>query len=70
MYPFGLNQTTKNRLQVIQTFCRFVYNLREFDHFKQIFVLRCLKMDQLVKFHSAVFLFRLIIIFCPKLFEK
>ena len=59
-YPC-LDQTTKNRLQIVQnTCCRFIFNLRKYDHISEKYVeLRWLRMDNIVKLHFLIFLYRL-----------
>ena len=59
-YPC-LDQTAKNRLQIVQdTCCRFIFNLRKYDHISEKYVeLRWLRMDNIVKLHFLIFLYRL-----------
>lgn len=59
-YPC-LAQTARNRLQIVQnTCCRFIFNLRKYDHISETFTeLRWLKVDNIVKLHYLIFLYRL-----------
>lgn len=60
-YPC-LDLATKNRLQIVQnTCCRYIYNLRKFDHISdKRKELRWLNICNTVKLHFAMFLTRLL----------
>lgn len=62
-----LDNVTKNRLQKILNFCcRFVCNLRKYDHVTQKFIeLKWLKLPEFAKFHLLILVHKLLILCKP-----
>lgn len=62
VYYSCLDNIAKGRLQRIQnTCCRFIFNLRKYDHITQSFnELKWLKLHNLVRFHFLLFIHKLL----------
>ena len=67
LYYFCLDTATKKRIQIAQnTCCRFINNLRKYDHITQHFQqLKWLNMESTARYHLVTFVHRLLLTCTP-----